>query len=94
MFDKESRYYRVGEYVARDIRGNFNKVKKTRRVDKRSDKAFTYIVKDGDRLDLLAYKFYNDPTKYWLICDANRSIFPSDLMVTGKTITIPKEETL
>jgi nucleoid-associated protein YgaU len=28
--------------------------------------------KQGDRLDLLAYKYYNDVTKWWIIAHANK----------------------
>ncbi len=82
---------RVGDYVARDARGNYNRVKRTRRISK-LDKALTYIVKEGDRLDLLAYRFYGDPTKFWLICDANQPMFPFELMDPGRKIIIPQEK--
>ena len=90
MFFNGSRYEKVEEYVARDARGNLNRVKKIRWIDK-PDEALTYIVKDGDRLDNLAYEYYEDPTKFWLICDANNVIFASDLLVPGNKITVPEE---
>ncbi len=31
----------------------------------------TYVVKQGDRLDLIAAKYLGDPLMSWLICDAN-----------------------
>jgi nucleoid-associated protein YgaU len=91
MFFKGSRYERVKDYVALDARGNRNRVKRTRRIPQQPKKAVTYIVKEGDRLDLLAYTYYGDPTKFWLICDANQAMFPTDLLVPGKKIIIPKE---
>lgn len=30
------------------------------------------LTKQGDRLDLLAYKYYNDVTKWWVIAHANK----------------------
>ena len=90
MFLKGSRYEKVKDYYAQDARGNLYKVKQLRPTEK-LEKALTYIVQDGDRLDLLAYKFYGDPTKSWIICDANDEMFPPDLMVPGKKIIIPKE---
>jgi nucleoid-associated protein YgaU len=92
MFFKGSRYERVKDYVAQDARGNRNRVKRMRRIPQRPKKALTYIVKEGDRLDLLAYTYYGDPTKFWLICDANHSsMYPHELLVPGKKIIIPKE---
>lgn len=109
MFFKGSRYEYVEDYVALDVRENRNRVKKMRRIDHHSNRrrrdqhqrqqqqsrkrALTYIVKEGDRLDLLAYSYYGDPTKFWLICDANpTTMFPADLLVPGKRIIIPQQE--
>jgi nucleoid-associated protein YgaU len=92
MFFKGSRYEKVKEYDAKDAQGNIHKVKQIRPIEK-LEKAFNYVVQEGDRLDNLAYKFYNDSTKFWLICDTNANIAMStyDLMIPGKTIIIPKE---
>ena len=53
-----------------------------------------YIVKDGDRLDLLSLHFYNDTRRWWRILDANpQIIFGADLMLNdyiGETILIPR----
>jgi nucleoid-associated protein YgaU len=53
-----------------------------------------YIVKEGDRLDLLALHFYVDSRKWWRILDANPDIvFGADLMLDesiGETILIPR----
>ncbi len=44
----------------------------------------------GERLDQLAHRYYGDPLKFWLICDANDALFPEDLMVPGKVLRIPR----
>jgi hypothetical protein len=45
---------------------------------------FLHTVRDRDRLDLLAYKYYSDPTRWWQICDANPQFaFPNDLIAGG-----------
>ena len=42
---------------------------------------FQHTVRDGDRLDLLAFKYYGDPARWWQIADANPEFeFPSDLL--------------
>ena len=98
MFFKGSRYERVKDYVALDVRGNRNRVKRMRRIPRQrqqlppgAKKPLTYIVKEGDRLDLLAHTYYGDPTKFWLICDANQTMFPHELLVPGRKIIIPKQ---
>ncbi len=53
-----------------------------------------YIVKEGDRLDLISLHFYNNTRKWWRILDANpQIIFGADLMLEdyiGETIFIPR----
>jgi hypothetical protein len=52
-----------------------------------------HTVKQGDRLDLLAATYLGDPLMFWLICDANGSIRPDDLVATPGTvikITMPQ----
>lgn len=48
-----------------------------------------HMVKQGDRLDLIAAKYLGDPLIFWLICDANGAIRPDALVETpGTTINI------
>lgn len=49
----------------------------------------TYVVLEGDRLDLLAYRLYGDPQLWWVIANANPEyLFPDDL-TPGSTIRLP-----
>ena len=53
----------------------------------------THTVKQGDRLDLIAAKYLGDPLIYWLVCDANGAMRPSELVETPGTvlnITMPQ----
>lgn len=45
-----------------------------------------------ERLDTLAQRYYADPLLFWLICDANETIFPDDLMVPGRVLRIPRNK--
>lgn len=53
-----------------------------------------HIVSQGDRLDLLAGYYYNDPRLWWRIADANPEFIFAGLMVsaemTGDTLVIPR----
>lgn len=49
---------------------------------------FIYTCKEGDRLDILAYKFYRDQYKWWVIADANDVEYPLDLE-PGLKLVIP-----
>jgi hypothetical protein len=47
-------------------------------------------VAPGDRLDLLAFRLYGDPTQYWRLCDANRALWPPDLVAEpGRRLLVP-----
>ena len=54
-----------------------------------------HTVRDSDRLDLLAYKYYGglieDSSKFWwIIADVNNAEFPLDLSsFVGKQLLIP-----
>ena len=53
----------------------------------------THIVRQGDRLDLIAAKYLGDPLMFWLICDANGAIEPGRSRRDARarlTITTPQ----
>jgi hypothetical protein len=45
----------------------------------------------NDRLDLLAYHFYRNAEKFWLIADANDRMDPQDLVEVGRQVLIPPD---
>jgi hypothetical protein len=45
------------------------------------------------RLDLLAYRFYRNPEKFWLIADANTEMDPEELLEPGRQLAIPPDRT-
>jgi nucleoid-associated protein YgaU len=47
-----------------------------------------HVVRNGDRLDLIAGQYLGDPLIFWLICDANGAIRPEDLLKTGTVLNI------
>lgn len=48
-----------------------------------------YVVRAGDRLDLLAYRAAGDSTRWWLLADANPYRDPTALEVPGQSIQLP-----
>lgn len=58
-----------------------------------------HLVHQGDRLDLLAYRYYGDPTKWWVVADANRDLLPVEQLpfallegdMVGAYLKIPRE---
>ena len=50
----------------------------------------THQVARGDRVDLLADRYFGDPELYWRICDANPLIHPDELVERiGTRIVVP-----
>jgi hypothetical protein len=48
-----------------------------------------HSVAQGDRLDILASKYFNDAQQYWRICDANNAVRPNEILETiGNRIRI------
>lgn len=48
-----------------------------------------YTVQDNDTYDYIALKFYNNPTYYWIICDANKILDPMIEPTPGDVLMIP-----
>jgi hypothetical protein len=46
----------------------------------------------GDRLDLLAARYLNDPTWFWKLCNANDSV-SADALIARPLIGIPRGRT-
>jgi len=80
MFSKGSRYRNLPESSALTAQGERLRGKELRVIPPRPGR-FLHLVRDGDRLDLLAFKYYGDPAKWWQIADANPEFeFPPDLL--------------
>ena len=49
----------------------------------------SYTVVQGDRLDVIAGRYFGDPELFWRICDANAAMRPADLTATpGQSLRI------
>jgi hypothetical protein len=86
MFARGSRYRNVPESASLDARGERAVGKELRFVSRLSGQ-FLHTVNDRDRLDLLAFRYYGDPTRWWQISDANLEFpFPVDLLDRGPMV--------
>lgn len=54
-----------------------------------SDDDFYIISEQGDRLDLLAYKYYNDTSMWWIIAVANNLNDANFFVEPGIQLRIP-----
>jgi hypothetical protein len=92
MFFRGSRYADVDEGQVIDSRGREIPYKKVRFIpDTRAQMA--HIVNQGERPDHIAHRYFWDSERFWRICDANRTMWPDDLVAeAGRTILIPPSE--
>jgi len=56
----------------------------------RPDDVFHTVV-DGDRIDLIAYRYLGRTELWWVICDYNDIFYPLELL-SGQVLRIPSRE--
>ncbi|MEP6714014.1 MAG: hypothetical protein ABJC09_00480 [Terriglobia bacterium] len=78
MFDANSRYLKVPTYAVKDHRGRVVNVVETP-ADPNEGLLGIHVLRQGERLDHLAYKYLNDPAGYWRIAERNEVILPEQL---------------
>ena len=89
MFFKGSRYEKVRDAELTDISGRVIKYKRIRFIPE-TPAIQQHTVVQGERLDLIAHKYYRDPDLFWRICDANKAMLPDELVTeAGRQILIP-----
>jgi hypothetical protein len=82
MFNKNSRYRNLPQTQHVTARGEWILSVDLRFIPVVYGR-FLHSVRDRERLDLLAFKYYSDPRRWWLIADANpETPFPIDLLDT------------
>jgi hypothetical protein len=92
MFFKGSRYEGVATDSITDAQGRVVLFKRVRFIPETPAQA-ALVVGQGERLAQIAQRIYQDPELFWLICDANRGLWPDDLVaVAGRVILVPPSE--
>jgi nucleoid-associated protein YgaU len=92
MIFKGSRYQDTGTYQVIGPAGQIVTALKIRFIPA-TPAGYLHTFRAGERLDILAYQFYRNPEKFWLIADANEEMDPEDLMETGRKLRIPPDRT-
>ncbi len=92
MIFKGSRYAKTGVYDVVMPGGKSVKALSIRLVPN-TPAGFLHRFTADERLDLLAFRFYRNPEKFWLIADANGEMDPEDLLQPGRVLRIPPDVT-
>jgi nucleoid-associated protein YgaU len=90
MIFKGSRYQNTGAYQVTDSTGRTTPALKIRFIPP-TPAGYYYTFTADQRLDLIAFKFYRNPEKFWLIADANSEMDPEDLLEPGRQLAIPPD---
>jgi hypothetical protein len=91
MIFKGSRYQNVGGYRV-TLNGREVSALKIRYIPP-TPAGFYHTFTADERLDILCYRFYRNPEKFWLIADANTEMDPADLLEPGRQLLIPPDKT-
>jgi hypothetical protein len=92
MFFKGSRYETVEEDQITDSRGRVVRFKKVRFIPE-TRAQFAHALHQGERLDQIAHRYFQDSERFWRIADANRAMWPEDLLAeAGRLLLIPPSE--
>lgn len=90
MSNRSSRHAQLGTY-ARAVRAVQEAVElHMPRLRKHVDAERSHRVVPGERLDLLAFRFYDDPHQFWKLADANPDRELDSLVSPGNTIKVPE----
>jgi hypothetical protein len=92
MIFKGSRYQGIKVYAARAANGQTVTALGIRLIPD-TPAGFLHTFSGHQRLDLIAYQYYMNPEKFWLIADANTQMDPEDLLVPGRQLLIPPDRT-
>ena len=91
MIFKGSRYEKVKTYQTVAANGQTVTVFGIRFIPT-TPAGFLHPYSTDERLDLLAYRFYGNPEKFWLIADANNEMDAEELTRDpGRNISIPPD---
>lgn len=91
MLFKGSRYAKVPILELTDAEGRPIRYLGTRFIPA-TEATAGHRVNAGERLDHVAFRHFNDPERFWRICDANGAMRPEDLLVPGRVLGIPPSE--
>jgi len=87
MFDPKSRYAKAETYTATDARGREVRVIVPPPPPEQRQLGI-HALKQGERPDLLAAKYLNDPAGYWRIAEQNDAMLP-EALTEAREIEIP-----
>jgi len=90
LIDRKSRYRTTPVLTVADGMGGTHPLLDLRATPEPSS-VLEITPTDTDRLDLLAFRYYRDPTRFWRICDASDELDPLAVVAPGEPLPIPPD---
>lgn len=93
-YEPSSRYYGVdtAQLTRLDANGQPRTIAYSRRrlIPDYTDQPLLaeHRVAEGERLDAITARYVGDPQRFWMLCDANTVLSPSELEVIGRIVRI------
>jgi len=85
VFVKGSRYKTARLFDENTVGGSTFRGIRPRSIEA-ADGVIEHMVREGERLDLLALYYYNDSKRWWRILDANSHILCAADLMLGSTV--------
>lgn len=89
MFDTKSRYAQQKTYQVKDHRGRMVAVVPVPEAPTETLLGY-HLLRQGQRLDHLAYKYLDDPAGFWRICELNK-VMHAEMLTEAQGIAIPRK---
>lgn len=87
MFDTKSRYAKLNTYILKDRRGRTVAVVPVPPPPNEATLG-THVLRQGERIDHLAFRYLDNPTGFWRLCELNGAML-TEALTEQREITIP-----
>jgi hypothetical protein len=87
MFDSKSRYAKLSTYTRTDRRGRTVNVVPVPPLPNEPSLGI-HVLRQGERLDHLAFRYLQNPAAFWRICELNGAML-AEALTEQREIAIP-----
>ena len=89
MYDEKSRYAKTTTRQLKDRRGRLVTVVNIPEAPQQQVLGY-HVLKQGQRIDHMAFQYFNDGAGFWRICEMNDAMLPESLSEKAE-IAIPQK---
>lgn len=90
MIDKRSRYARTPHVEVTTAEREKRVLVDIREISV-PPAGHVHLTRTGDRIDVLAHRFYRDARRFWRIADASDELDPFEVVNPGEPLAVPAD---